>query len=57
MDVAFAPIHGFRPAAPTMEAGPSKAGLILGLAGTGMNAYQATRPPKVQQVEVVEKKT
>ena len=39
MDVAFAPIHGFRPAAPTMEAGPSKAGLILGLAGTGLKAH------------------
>ena len=38
MDVAFAPVHGFRPAAPTMEAGPSKAGLILGLAGTGLGA-------------------
>ena len=36
MDVAFAPVHGFRPAAPEMEAGPSKAGLILGLAGTGL---------------------
>jgi len=41
MDVAFAPIHGFRPAAPEMEAGPSKAGLILGLAGTGLKGYQA----------------
>ena len=41
MDVAFAPIHGFAPAAPEMEAGPSKAGLILGLAGTGLKGYQA----------------
>ena len=41
MDVAFAPTHGFRPAAPEMEAGPSKAGLILGLAGTGLKGYQA----------------
>ena len=40
MDVAFAPIHGFRPAAPAMEAGPSKAGLILGLAGTGMKGVK-----------------
>ena len=38
MDVAFAPTHGFRPAKPEMEAGPSKAGLILGLAGTGLGA-------------------
>ena len=36
MDVAFAPVHGFAPAAPELEAGPSKAGLILGLAGTGL---------------------
>ena len=39
-DVAFAPVHGFAPAAPTMEAGPSKAGLILGLAGTGLKGYK-----------------
>jgi len=39
-EVAFAPIHGFRPAAPAMEAGPSKAGLILGLAGTGMKGIK-----------------
>ena len=36
MDVAIAPVHGFAPAAPELEAGPSKAGLILGLAGTGL---------------------
>ena len=41
MDVAFAPIHGFGPAKPEMEAGPSKAGLILGLAGSGLKGYQA----------------
>ena len=40
MDVAFAPIHGFAPAAPEMEAGPSKAGLILGLAGSGLQGYK-----------------
>ena len=39
-EVAFAPIHGFRPAAPEMEAGPSKAGLILGLAGSGLQGYK-----------------
>ena len=39
-DVAFAPVHGFAPAAPEMEAGPSKAGLILGLAGTGLQGYK-----------------
>jgi len=41
MDVAFAPVHGFRPAVPEMEAGPSKAGLILGLAKTGMKGYSS----------------
>ena len=40
-EVRFAPIHGFRPAAPELEAGPSKAGLILGLAGTGLKGHQA----------------
>ena len=41
MDVAFAPVHGFRPARPEMEAGPSKAGIILGLAKTGMQGAMA----------------
>ena len=41
MDVAFAPTHGFRPARPAMEAGPSKAGLLLGLAGSGIEGYAA----------------
>ena len=40
-EVRFAPVHGFRPAMPEMEAGPSKAGLILGLAGTGLKGYKA----------------
>ena len=51
MDVAFAPVHGFRPAAPTMEAGPSKAGLILGLAGTavqGVSDYRDFNAPKTK---------
>ena len=39
-DVAFAPVHGFAPAAPELEAGPSKAGLILGLAGTGLQGFK-----------------
>ena len=50
MDVAFAPVHGFSPAAPELEAGPSKAGLLLGLAGTGLQGYKdwkASRPVKV----------
>ena len=50
MDVAFAPVHGFRPAAPAMESKKSKAGLLLGLAGTGLQgfkAYKGNRAPKV----------
>ena len=50
MDVAFAPVHGFAPAAPELEAGPSKAGLILGLAGTGLQGkkdYDAFKAKKV----------
>ena len=37
--IRFAPIHGPRPMAPEMEAKPSSAGLILGLAQTGIGAY------------------
>ena len=41
MDVAFAPTHGFAPVADTnWEKGPSKAGLVLGLANTGWQGYQ-----------------
>ena len=36
MDVAFAPVHGPAPARPELDAKPSKAGLILGLAQTGI---------------------
>ena len=39
-EVRFAPIHGFRPAAPELEAGPSKASLVLGLAKTGISGYK-----------------
>jgi len=39
-EVRFAPIHGFRPAAPELEAGPSKAGLVLGLAGTAVKGWK-----------------
>ena len=33
-DAAFAPIHGFRPAPPIYERGPSPAGMILGVMGS-----------------------
>ena len=32
-NIAFAPAHGFRPAPPIYERGPSPAGMILGIAG------------------------
>ena len=37
--VRFAPIHGPTPMAPELEAKPSTASLILGLAQTGVSAY------------------
>ena len=39
-EVAFAPVHGFRPAAPALESKKSKAGLLLGLAGSGFKAFK-----------------
>ena len=50
MDVAFAPVHGMRPAAPALESKPSKAGLILGLAGTGLNTYMAGKANQATDV-------
>ena len=38
---AFAPIHGHRPAAPTMTPGPSPAGMLLGVVGAGLGASNA----------------
>ena len=39
-NIRFSPIHGHTPMAPTLEAAPSKAGLILGLAGAGLQGYK-----------------
>ncbi len=36
--IRFAPIHGPTPMAPEMEAKPSSAGLLLGLAGSAVGA-------------------
>tara|TARA_R100001463_G_scaffold29493_1_gene67024 strand:+ start:33 stop:725 length:693 start_codon:yes stop_codon:yes gene_type:complete len=41
--IRFAPVHGARPRAPEMEPKPSSAGLILGLASTGVGAYSDFR--------------
>ena len=38
--IRFAPIHGRTPMAPELEAGPSKAGLILGLATSAVGGFQ-----------------
>jgi uncharacterized protein YhaN len=40
MDVAFAPTHGRAPAKPWLDKEPSKAGLFLGLAQTGLTGYK-----------------
>jgi len=49
-EVAFAPVHGFRPAAPAMESKKSKAGLLLGLAGTGLEGFKAFKSNKAPKV-------
>ena len=45
-----APIHGLTPLAPELEAQPSSASLLLGLAGTAVGGYQdwnASKPPEI----------
>jgi len=49
-EVAFAPVHGFRPAAPALESKKSKAGLLLGLAGTGLEGFKAFKSNKAPKV-------
>ena len=51
MDVAFGPVHGFRPAAPAMESKKSKAGLLLGLAGSGLQGFKAYKANKAAPVK------
>ena len=41
--IRFAPIHGPTPRAPEMEPKPSSAGLLLGLASTGLSTYSDFR--------------
>ena len=41
--IRFAPIHGPRPMAPELEAKPSSASLLLGLAQTGLSTYSDFR--------------
>tara|TARA_R100000458_G_C8273757_1_gene248634 strand:+ start:14 stop:688 length:675 start_codon:yes stop_codon:yes gene_type:complete len=37
--VRFAPVHGHTPVPPELEAQPSSSGLLLGLAGAGLQSY------------------
>ena len=49
-NIRFAPIHGHTPMAPSLEAAPSKAALILGLASSavgGIGDYRDAKAPKV----------
>jgi len=55
MDVAFGPVHGFRPAAPALESKKSKAGLLLGLAGTGLETFKAYKANTADGVTMKDK--
>ena len=57
MDVAHAPVHGWRPAKPELESGPSQAGVLIGLAQTGMQGYQAYKSNTAPGVSAKDKKT
>ena len=49
-NIRFAPIHGHTPMAPSLEAAPSKASLILGLASTavgGISDFKDAQAPKL----------
>ena len=49
-NIRFAPIHGHTPMAPELEAAPSKAGLILGLASSavgGITDFKDAKAPKI----------
>ena len=50
MDVAFAPVHGRMPHKPHLDAPPSKAGLFLGLAQTGLSGYKEYKANKAPTV-------
>ena len=48
--VRFAPVHGHTPLAPELEAKPSSAGLILGLASSALGAYGTYKDLKAVDV-------
>ena len=50
MDVAFAPTHGRMPHKPHLDKEPSKAGLFLGLAQTGLQGYSDFKDFKASKV-------
>ena len=47
--VRFAPIHGPTPLAPELEAKPSSASLLLGLASTGVSSYAGYQGSELQE--------
>ena len=49
-NVRFAPIHGPTPMAPELEAKPSKAGLIVGLATSALGAYGMSKVLKAPKI-------
>ena len=44
--VRFAPIHGPTPVSPDLEAKPSSAGMLLGIAGAGVDAWKYSKSLK-----------
>ena len=50
MDVAFAPVHGRMPHKPHLDKAPSKAGLFLNLAQTGLQGYSDFKDFKASKV-------
>ena len=48
--IRFAPVHGHTPLAPELEAKPSKAGLILGLAGSALGGIDQARQFKATKI-------
>ena len=48
--IRFAPVHGHTPLAPELEAGPSKAGLILGLAKSALGGVEQAREFKATKI-------
>jgi hypothetical protein len=48
--IRFSPVHGHTPLAPELEAQPSKAGLVLGLASSALGGYEKYRDFKAPNI-------